>query len=98
MHVKPINDRFMQVTLTFGYMERPNVPLILGIFKTAGWKFELTTTWFFLARSLNTSPRSEMPFWQDKLFTALAHSANDATEYFQIPTGRVVEIGTQVTI
>ncbi|MBB3147645.1 KUP system potassium uptake protein [Phyllobacterium trifolii] len=99
MHVEPINDRFMQVTLTFGYMERPNVPRTLAIFKTAGWKFDIMTTSFFLARrSLKTSPRSEMPFWQDKLFIFLAHSANDATEYFQIPTGRVVEIGTQVTI
>ena len=99
MHVKPINDRFMQVTLTFGYMGRPNVPRTLAIFKTAGWKFEIMTTSFFLARrSLKASPRSEMPFWQDKLFIVLAHSASDATEYFQIPTGRVVEIGTQVTI
>jgi KUP system potassium uptake protein len=39
-----------------------------------------------------------MPVWQDKLFIALARNAADATEYFQIPTGRVVEIGTQVVI
>jgi KUP system potassium uptake protein len=39
-----------------------------------------------------------MPFWADRLFIALARNATDATEYFHIPTGRVVEIGTQVTI
>jgi KUP system potassium uptake protein len=39
-----------------------------------------------------------MPHWQDRLFIALARSANDATDYFHIPTGRVVEVGTQVTI
>ncbi len=39
-----------------------------------------------------------MPHWQNRLFIALARFANDATSYFQIPTGRVVEIGTQVTI
>ena len=39
-----------------------------------------------------------MPLWQDKLFIALARTASDATEYFQIPTGRVVEIGTQVIV
>ena len=39
-----------------------------------------------------------MPQWQDHLFIALSQSANDATDYFQIPTGRVVEVGTQVTI
>ena len=39
-----------------------------------------------------------MPLWQDHLFIAMSRSANDATDYFQIPTGRVVEVGTQVTI
>ena len=41
---------------------------------------------------------SGMPRWQDRLFISLARSANDATDYFQIPTDRVVEVGTQVTI
>ena len=36
--------------------------------------------------------------WQDRLFIGLAKSANDATDFFQIPTGRVVEVGTQVTV
>jgi hypothetical protein len=39
-----------------------------------------------------------MPRWQDLLFIRLSRSANDATDYFQIPTGRVVEVETQVTI
>ena len=44
------------------------------------------------------SPQSGMPGWQDHLFIALARSASDATDFFQIPTGRVVEVGTQVTV
>ena len=39
-----------------------------------------------------------MPLFLDKLFIGLARNATDATEYFHIPTGRVVEIGTQVVI
>ena len=39
-----------------------------------------------------------MPFWQDKMFIGLAKTANDATDFFQIPTGRVVEVGAQVTV
>ena len=42
--------------------------------------------------------RSGMPRWQDRLFIGLARSSNDATDYFQIPTARVVEVGTQVTV
>jgi KUP system potassium uptake protein len=39
-----------------------------------------------------------MPRWQDRLFIALTRSANDATAYFKLPSSRVVEIGTQVTV
>jgi KUP system potassium uptake protein len=39
-----------------------------------------------------------MPQWQDRLFVYLAHNADDASNYFQLPTDRVVAIGTQVTV
>lgn len=97
--MEPINDLFTRVTMTFGYMETPNIPKALAICRKQGWKFDIMTTSFFLSRrSLKPSANSGMPVWQDKLFIMLARSAADATEYFQIPTGRVVEVGTQVTI
>jgi KUP system potassium uptake protein len=97
--METINPLFMRVSLTFGYMEQPNIPRALAICRKQGWKFDIMTTSFFLSRrSLKASPNSGMPTWQDKLFIGLARSAADATEYFQIPTGRVVEIGTQVAI
>lgn len=97
--MEAINDLFMRVTLTFGYMEHPNIPRALAICRKQGWKFDIMTTSFFLSRrSLKASANSGMPMWQDRLFIGLARSAADATEYFQIPTGRVVEIGTQVAI
>ena len=45
-----------------------------------------------------SAAHSGLPRWQDLLFIRLSRSANDATDYFRIPTGRVVEVGTQVTI
>ena len=53
---------------------------------------------FVSRRALKPSAQSGMPLWQDHLFIAMSRSANDATDYFQISTGRVVEVGTQVTI
>ncbi|TKD40213.1 MAG: potassium transporter Kup, partial [Mesorhizobium sp.] len=92
--METVNELFMRVTLTFGYMEQPNIPRALAICRKQGWKFDIMTTSFFLSRrSLKASPNSGMPVWQDKLFIGLARTAADATEYFQIPTGRVVEIG-----
>jgi KUP system potassium uptake protein len=97
--LEPVNDLFMRVKLNFGYMEQPNVPKAMAICRKKGWKFDIMTTSFFLSRrSLKPSVGSGMPLWQDRLFIRLARSAADATGYFQIPTGRVVEIGTQVVI
>ena len=58
----------------------------------------MATSFFLGRRSVVPSAHSGMPLWQDKLFIGLAKSASDATDFFQIPTGRVVEVGTQVTI
>ena len=64
-----------------------------------GWQFDIMSTSFYLSRrSLKVGARSEMPRWQARLFIILASGAIDATDYFKIPTGRVVEIGAQVAI
>jgi KUP system potassium uptake protein len=94
-----ISDKFSTVRLRFGFMESPNVPKALVIARKLGWQFDIMSTSFFVSRrSLKPSAQSGMPLWQDHLFIALSRAANDATDYFQIPTGRVVEVGTQVTI
>ncbi|MGA7485846.1 MAG: potassium transporter Kup [Xanthobacteraceae bacterium] len=93
------SPRFSVVALKFGYMESPNVPKALAIARKQGWQFDIMSTSFFLSRrALKPAVRSGMPRWQDQLFIGLAKSASDATDFFQIPTGRVVEVGTQVAV
>jgi KUP system potassium uptake protein len=99
VRMEPISGTFSKVTLRFGFMESPNVPKTLAIARKLGWQFDIMSTSFFLSRrALKPAVHSGMPRWQDHLFIALSQSSNDATDYFQIPTGRVVEVGTQVTI
>jgi KUP system potassium uptake protein len=99
VRMETISDKFATVRLRFGFMESPNVPKALVIARKLGWQFDIMATSFFVSRrSLKPSAQSGMPQWQDHLFIAMSRSANDATDYFQIPTGRVVEVGTQVTI
>jgi KUP system potassium uptake protein len=97
--MRQISPRFSLVALRFGYMETPNVPKALAVARKHGWQFDIMSTSFFLSRrALKPAAHSGMPRWQDRLFIALAKSASDATDFFQIPTGRVVEVGTQVTV
>jgi KUP system potassium uptake protein len=99
VQIEPLGETFLRVRLRFGFMESPNVPKALAIARRVGWQFDIMSTSFFLSRrALRPAAHSGMPRWQDRLFIGLARSANDATDYFQIPTGRVVEVGTQVTI
>ena len=97
--ISPISPLFTRVALKFGFMESPNVPKTLGIARKQGWSFDIMSTSFFLSRrTLKPAAHSGMPRWQDRVFIGLARSASDATDFFQIPTGRVVEVGTQVTV
>ena len=99
VEIEPISERFTRVYLRFGFMESPNVPKALAVARKKGLHFDIMSTSFFLSRrSLKPAAHSGMPAWQDRLFIGLARSANDATDFFQIPTGRVVEVGTQVTV
>jgi KUP system potassium uptake protein len=99
VRIEPIGKTFSRVSIRYGFMETPNVPKALAVARKVGWQFDIMSTSFFLSRrALKPAPQSDMPRWQDRLFIRLTKWASDATEFFQIPTGRVVEVGTQVTI
>lgn len=97
--VERISDHFIRIIARYGFMETPSVPKILETCRRKDCNIDIGSTSFFLSRrSLRPTSRSEMPRWQERLFIALAGSAEDATTYFQIPTDRVVEVGTQVAV
>jgi KUP system potassium uptake protein len=97
--IEELSPAFQRVIMSFGYMETPNILKGIAACRRQGLAFDIMSTSFFLSRrALKASPHSGMPVWQDKLFIALAGSADSATDYFHIPAERVVEIGAQVTI
>ena len=99
VRIEHLGESFLRVVLRFGFMDVPNIPHALVIARKMGWQFDIMSTSFYLSRrSLKVAARSEMPRWQVRLFIILASGAIDATDYFKIPTGRVVEIGAQVAI
>ncbi len=95
--IEPIDERFSRVTLNYGFMETPDVREALI---AAGALIpEAAKASFFIGRN-NYAFSSDvgMPMWQDVLFIALHRNAADPTDYFNIPPGRVIELGTQYTI
>jgi KUP system potassium uptake protein len=99
VEIERVSDNFIRVVAHYGFMETPSVPKILEHCKRKDLNIEISQSSFFLSRrSLKTTIRSEMPRWQERMFIFLAGTAEDATAYFQIPTDRVVEVGTQVMV
>ena len=97
--IERVSDRFIRMVARYGFMETPSVPKILEHARRKDCNIDVGATSFFVSRrSLRMTTKSELPRWQERLFIALASSAEDATTYFQIPTDRVVEVGTQVAI
>ncbi len=99
VEINRVADTFIRVTAHYGFMESPSVPKILEHCRRKDLNIDIASTSFFLSRrSLKTTLKSEMPRWQERLFIWLAGRAEDATEYFRIPSDRVVEVGTQVMV
>jgi KUP system potassium uptake protein len=97
--IEPINEDFSKVSIAYGFMESPNLPKALGLCRRLGLKFDIMATSFFLGRrSVVPSAQSGMPLWQDKIFIFLMRNAANPTDFYRIPPGRVVEMGTQVTV
>ncbi|MEQ1617927.1 MAG: potassium transporter Kup [Terricaulis sp.] len=97
--IETIRPDVYVVTLRYGFMETPNVIHGLTLARKHGLHFDIMTTSFFLSRrSLVPTAKGAMPRWQDLLFIFLARNAASATEFFHIPSARVVELGAQVAI
>ena len=99
VQVERIADGFFRVVAHYGFMETPNVPKVFEQCRRKDLNVDFPATSFFLSRrSLKPTKRTTMPRWQEMLFIKLAGQADDASEYFQIPPDRVVEVGTQVQV
>jgi KUP system potassium uptake protein len=101
-HVERLDDNFATVTLTYGFMESPDVPRDLprdlGVENRTTGLDPMKTSFFIGRNTLKPEAEKGMPLWQDRLFMFLQRNASDPTEFLRIPPGKVLELGEQVTV
>jgi len=97
--VEALPNQFWRVKVFFGFKDDPDLPAALEWCTESGLALDMMGTSFFLGRE-TLIPRmgSEMALWREKLFIAMFRNAGSATAFFNIPTNRVVELGTQVDL
>jgi KUP system potassium uptake protein len=99
LEVAELGAGFYRMTVRYGFKDEPDLPKALTLPNALGLQFEMMETSFFLSRQTIVPTRAPgMPLWREKLFAALSRNSGSATEFFRIPTNRVVELGTQIEI
>jgi len=99
LQISHLGQNFHTVTIRYGFLEEPDIPRALALCRVGGFRFNLMETSFFVGREKLVAKRPSgmrLPF--KKLFILLSNVALDATEFFRIPTNRIVELGGQVEI
>jgi KUP system potassium uptake protein len=92
---------FYQLEAWYGFTEQPDIDEILAACRVRyGMAFEVMDTSFFLSREtvIPTPDIRGMALWRDHLFAWMSRNATRATDFFNIPPNRVVELGTHIEI
>ena len=87
-----------RIILRYGFMESPNIPRALEEL-TDELKVRVSQASYFLGREvLVPGMAPKLSWWRRALFLVMARNAVPATEFFRIPSDRVVELGVRITI
>jgi KUP system potassium uptake protein len=88
-----------QVTLNFGFKNDPDVPEALKLLKGRGVQLDEMETSYFLSRdTVIPTFGGGMAMWREKLFASMHRNAGAAADFLNLPTNRIVELGTKVEI
>jgi len=99
VQVQALGERFWRVTVHYGFMDHPDVPLALQICASQGLVIpEFETSYFLSRETVVSTPGAGMAQWREKLFAAMSRNAGGVVEFFGLPDNAVVELGTRVQI
>ena len=99
VRLSELGCEFARMDAYYGFAEDPDVPELLETIGQDGFEFDMMETSFFVSReTLIASVAPGMALWRERLFVSMSKLAVKATDFFHIPTNRVVELGTQVEL
>jgi KUP system potassium uptake protein len=97
--IAPLGAEFYRIYGYYGFKEDPDVPALLDVVSSHGFVFDMMETSFFVSReTLIATKVTGMALWRERLFVAMSKNAVKSSDFFAVPTNRVVELGTQIQL
>jgi KUP system potassium uptake protein len=98
--VESLGNGCWRVRVCFGFMNRTDVPQALQLCRDRGLEIDIMETSFFLNREklIPVAANGGMWLWRERMFAAMARNASSPMDYLNIPSNRVIELGTQIEI
>jgi KUP system potassium uptake protein len=99
VELEDLGHQCWAVVLNFGFKDEPDVPKGLRLVAHHGIELEDMETSYFLSRdSVIPTIADGMALWREKLFASMHHNAEGAADFLNLPTNRIVELGSKVEI
>ena len=99
IELKHLDHNFHTVVVRYGFLDEPNIPRTLAQLRVQQFRFNLLETSFFIGHEvIVVGKRSKLARWRKQLFIFMHRTMLTATEFFRIPTNRVVELGGQIEL
>jgi KUP system potassium uptake protein len=99
IEISPLGCDFYRFLAFSGFKDDPDIPSLLEEAGRRGFAFDMMETSFFVSReTLIPSAGTGMAMWRERLFASMSKNAVKASDFFHVPTNRVVELGTQLEI
>jgi KUP system potassium uptake protein len=97
--VRPLGRDCWQVSLHFGFKNDPDVPEALQLLQAQGVHLDEMETSYFLSRdTVIPTLGGGMALWRERLFASMHRNAAGAADFLNLPTNRLVELGTKVEL
>ena len=100
IQVEKLDDRFYRISMYYGFKDQPNIPRALKqAYNQLEFEFDMMQMSFFISRDriVHTVGDGMSP-WREKLFISMQRNTSPVSDFYQIPTNRVVELGSQIEI
>jgi len=97
--MRELQNNCYQLDIHYGFKDEPDIPLALTLAAQHGLQFEMMETSFFISRqTFIPTAKSGWRKWHEHLFSTMSRNSRNATDYYRIPSNRVIALGSQIEI